>query len=1460
MKPTKLLAFLLCATVPLACTTTEPVKPETASASYPLTIYPGEEGVFAPSGKSRGKSALAPGRHVARGPFPVNLRDVPPGLTRDKAPPGMEVSKEKRIESPVSEEERERMLEDSKRLPPNARAARGLMSGPSNDGPSTLGPTVGTGWASIDYIGASVDNIGSVPPDPEIAVGPNHVIVTVNSAFQIYDKSGNTVVAETDFDNFFSGVCTGTFDPNALYDEDQDRYIIAMDGNGTEYCVAVSQTNDPTQGWYRYSVPTGSDFFDYPHAGVGRDAIYMGANIFGNSYLRAEIYAIDKFAMYAGTSAPYVMQNIGGVYFTPQPMNLHGAAQGTWPSFGPHYIISGQYNGTTFHVWSWDDPFGANNLVRLGSFDLNSATGVSGGNAVDQPQLGSTAQIQGNDWRPLDTEYRDGYLWMSHTIACNPGSGTVNCVRWAQIDPTTQTVLDAGVVASNDEYRSFPDLAVDACGNMAVGYTKTSSSMYPGVYVAGREAADPPGTLQAESLVKAGEISYTAFDGSPHRWGDYTVMTIDPDGSTFWYVGEYSKNTGTTNGRWATWVNASTFGCVPPPAPPAVSVDPATIATMIIGGDEDEFIDNCEVTMVDFEVRNSGAGELTNVEIVSVTPVSHPNSVVSTPMPVMLAATLAEKATAAASFAFSPTDAAPGDTLTFDVEIYADELTENKVVSMSFDDAEYDIQSVASRTWNFASDIEDWTVQQGTFNHNSGTGAGGSSGYVASSANLDNQCDQIRSPVVYLESDSTLSLSTNYDIEPVYQGQDWYDQANVALLDGGSRGIVDPDSGRLYNADGFGASCVTAGGNGWAASATSWAASGWSANALGSAALAGKPVQIDVAYGTDNVIVGSGFRFDQVTLTNFSQQGPDAQSNVCDGNTAPSVTIASPADGASFQEGDAIGFSASASDTEDGDLSASIAWSSDKDGSIGSGASLNLSTLSANAHVITAAVTDSGSLSGSDSISITVNAPPAVSIDSFAASPNPIVVGESSTLSWSVSNATECQAGGDWSGTQNAGGGSEGVSPATAGDYTYTLSCTGDGAPASASVTLTVTPPPATIHVGDLDGSSTPGSRNRWTAVVDILVNDNGGQPVSGVVVSAAWTNGTNGSPSCTTGSNGRCTVSKANLKGNLSSVDLTVTGLSNGVNAYAPGDNQDPDGDSDGTVITVFKDGPPPNLLPTASDDAFLTEIDTPVSGNVLANDDLGDTPSSVVGNTQGANGSVSMAGNGDFTYTPNSEFEGNDSFVYTLEDANGDQDSATVQITVAASPPPAVDITSFTVTPGTIADGESADLEWSVSNANACTASGDWSGAKNATSGSESVSPSAGSYTYTLACSGDGAGDSASVTLTVTGVTSTMYVANVTGAAASAPRNRWVATATITVESGGSALAGVLVEGGWSNGVNGSGSCTTNGAGSCEISRSNIKGNTSSVTFTVSNLSLSGYTYDSSLNGTDTVIISKP
>lgn len=88
-------------------------------------------------------------------------------------------------------------------------------------------------------------------------------------------------------------------------------------------------------------------------------------------------------------------------------------------------------------------------------------------------------------------------------------------------------------------------------------------------------------------------------------------------------------------------------------------------------------------------------------------------------------------------------------------------------------------------------------------------------------------------------------------------------------------------------------------------------------------------------------------------------------------NTAPSVSVVSPADGASFDSGASIGFSGSASDLEDGNLSANLVWTSDVDGQIGTGGSFS-AVLSDGTHEITASVTDSGGLTGSASITVTV--------------------------------------------------------------------------------------------------------------------------------------------------------------------------------------------------------------------------------------------------------------------------------------------------------------------------------------------------------------------------------------------------------------------------------------------------------------------------------------------------------
>ena len=513
-------------------------------------------------------------------PVTVDLRDIPSGVydpnnQYDRWQRG-EIDIEER-ESIVSQQEIAVLQAQSQLLPANDHIDI------AQSGPSAAAPPAGTSFDSLDYTECCGGG-GNVPPDPELAAGSSHIIAVVNVALEVYNKSGTSLTGPVTFASFFAplSTCTGFFDPNVLYDEAADRYIIGIDSNGTHYCVAVSQTGNPMGVWnlYAFSTVSGVDFFDYPHAGVGQDAIYMGANIFDpNFFKESRVWALDKNAMYNGLPATAVSIGLGATEDTPQPLHLHGWSEGTWPTAGPHYFFTAtNYNGATYSVFSWADPFGANNWQPVGTVNLVTSTGVAAGFPVDVPQSGGSA-IQANDWRPNDFEYSKGYAWTTMTIACNPGAGTVNCVRWAKINPTNASVVDSGVFASNGEYRTFPNLAVNQCEDMAVGYTKSSSSSFPSIYVTGRQSGDPAGTLQSESLLKAGEITYTAFDSVPRRWGDYTGMTIDPDGTTFWYLGEYSKNTGTTNGRWGNYIGSYSYNCTlatPTPTPTSTATATAT--------------------------------------------------------------------------------------------------------------------------------------------------------------------------------------------------------------------------------------------------------------------------------------------------------------------------------------------------------------------------------------------------------------------------------------------------------------------------------------------------------------------------------------------------------------------------------------------------------------------------------------------------------------------------------------------------------------------------------------------------------------------------------------------------------------------------------------------------------------------------------------------------------------------
>jgi hypothetical protein len=100
-------------------------------------------------------------------------------------------------------------------------------------------------------------------------------------------------------------------------------------------------------------------------------------------------------------------------------------------------------------------------------------------------------------------------------------------------------------------------IAMDGAGNMALGYSRSSGSIFPGVYLTGRMAGDTANTMGAETILQAGAGSQTGYT----RWGDYTSMRIDPhDDCTFWYTNEYYPVSASYN--WYTFIGSFKFpGC-----------------------------------------------------------------------------------------------------------------------------------------------------------------------------------------------------------------------------------------------------------------------------------------------------------------------------------------------------------------------------------------------------------------------------------------------------------------------------------------------------------------------------------------------------------------------------------------------------------------------------------------------------------------------------------------------------------------------------------------------------------------------------------------------------------------------------------------------------------------------------------------------------------------------------------
>ncbi|MCB0163959.1 MAG: tandem-95 repeat protein, partial [Anaerolineae bacterium] len=240
---------------------------------------------------------------------------------------------------------------------------------------------------------------------------------------------------------------------------------------------------------------------------------------------------------------------------------------------------------------------------------------------------------------------------------------------------------------------------------------------------------------------------------------------------------------------------------------------------------------------------------------------------------------------------------------------------------------------------------------------------------------------------------------------------------------------------------------------------------------------------------------------------------------------------------------------------------------------------------------------------------------------------------------------------------------------------------------------------------------------------------------------------------------------SNGTLSGTAPDLTYTPFGNFNGSDSFTFKVN---DGLADSNEATVDITVDPVNDAPVALADTVVTDEDTAVEVDVQANDNAGpadeDQTLTTTDVTDPADGSAEINADGTVTYTPDSNFNGSDSFDYTVCDSDDDCATATVTVLVAEAndPPEANDDTVSVVedTPTTIdvaANDSDVDGNLDPSTVTALTSPSQGS-LNNNGDGTFTYTPNlnyvgSDSFSYQI-CDSDGVCDNASVTITVTAV----------------------------------------------------------------------------------------------------------
>jgi hypothetical protein len=349
--------------------------------------------------------------------------------------------------------------------------------------------------------------------------------------------------------------------------------------NGPTYseCIAVSQGPDPRLSYNLYSYPFGGSLNDYPKFGVWptlHNSAYLASyNMFANgqTFTGAQLCAYDRNSMLNGASSPaaicFPVTNDGNFL----PADLDGA---TPPADGTPGLFLNFETTSSLRLYQLSATFGlspSGTLTQVAP-DITVASfapACGGGTCIVQPNKQQLDSL--GDRLMYRLAYRmfpdHASMVVNHSVTAGSSVG----VRWYELRQSATSspqcgsftggafyLCQQGTFAPDSNYRWMGSAAMDGAGNIAIGYSKSSSSVYPSIAIASRTPAMPLGTMGTESILQAGAGAQTTYN----RWGDYTSLRIDPsDDTTFWYTNEYySKNSILFNYNWSTVIASFTAG------------------------------------------------------------------------------------------------------------------------------------------------------------------------------------------------------------------------------------------------------------------------------------------------------------------------------------------------------------------------------------------------------------------------------------------------------------------------------------------------------------------------------------------------------------------------------------------------------------------------------------------------------------------------------------------------------------------------------------------------------------------------------------------------------------------------------------------------------------------------------------------------------------------------------------